>query len=299
MMRFFIGIILFIVMAGNVAAQDIIVRGGFFTDSLRVGDETGYYLSARYPGDLNILFPDSSFNFAPFEFERKRYFPTVTKDGISYDSVIYYLSTFEVDPAQTLSLPVFQFAERDCTIFATDPDTVRLIELAKNIPDTMQVANLPLKVNTAHEDVPYVINYPVITIGVVVLGIVAAVVWIFFGKSIRRHFMLRRMSKAHKQFMESYNRQMETLKAAFSSVHAEHALAQWKQYMEKLEARPYTKLTTRETTALVGDAALGKNLHSIDRAIYGHNTSVIEPLENLRQVADERFAKKLEEVKHG
>lgn len=298
-MRILIGIILFVGITGNSVAQDIVVRGGFFLDSLRVGDETGFYLSARYPGEINVLFPDSTFNYAPFEFERKRYFQTVTKDGISYDSVIYYLSTFEVDRIQTLSLPVFQLAERDCTVFSTDPDTIRLIELARNIPDTLQVANLPLKVNTAHEDVPYVFNYPVIVIGVVVLAIVATVVWIFFGKSIRRHFLLRRMSKAHKQFLESYNRQMETLKAAFSSAHAEHALVEWKQYMEKLESRPYTKLTTPETTALVGDAVLGKNLHSIDGAIYGHNTSVIEPLENLRQIADERFAKKLEEVKHG
>ena len=42
-------------------AQDITVRGGFFLDSLRVGDETGYYLSATYPSSLNIIFPDSTF----------------------------------------------------------------------------------------------------------------------------------------------------------------------------------------------------------------------------------------------
>jgi hypothetical protein len=45
--------------------------------------------------------------------------------------------------------------------------------------------------------------------------------------------------------------------------------------------------------------ALGKNLHAVDRAIYGHNTSVMQPLENLRSFADERFMKKLEEIKNG
>jgi hypothetical protein len=44
---------------------------------------------------------------------------------------------------------------------------------------------------------------------------------------------------------------------------------------------------------------LGRNLHSIDGAIYGHNTRVLESLESLKQFADQRFAKKLEEVKHG
>ena len=45
--------------------------------------------------------------------------------------------------------------------------------------------------------------------------------------------------------------------------------------------------------------ALGSNLHAIDGAIYGHITSVVEPLEQLKTFAHQRFAKKLEEVKHG
>ena len=88
-------------------------------------------------------------------------------------------------------------------------------------------------------------------------------------------------------------------KSAFSPTHTEHALAHWKKYMEQLESMPYTKLTSRETTQLENNEGLGRNLHSIDGAIYGHNTTVLEPLENLRQYADRRFAKKLEEVKHG
>jgi hypothetical protein len=69
--------------------------------------------------------------------------------------------------------------------------------------------------------------------------------------------------------------------------------------MENLEARPYTKLTTRETMQLENNDVLGRNLHAIDGAIYGHNTAVVESLENLKQFADQRFSKKLEEVKHG
>jgi hypothetical protein len=44
---------------------------------------------------------------------------------------------------------------------------------------------------------------------------------------------------------------------------------------------------------------LGKILHTVDGAIYGHNTAVLEPLENLKQFADQRFVQKLEEVKNG
>lgn len=281
------------------SAQDVVVRSGFFADSLRVGDQTGFYLAARYPSNLNLIFPDSTFNFSPFEFVNKRYFPTQTTAGKSYDSVIYYVSTFEVEPVQTLALPVFQLNPQDCTIYTSDVDTVLLIELAKNIPDTLKAQNLPLKVNIAPEDVPYTFNYPVFLIVVTILLVITALVWIVFGKKIRKHFILKRMQKAHRQFLDAYDKQVEGLKAAFSSTNAEHALAQWKIYMEQLESRPYTKLTTRETTQLENDAVLGKNLHSVDGAIYGHNTSVVEPLEKLKQFADQRFVKKLEEVKHG
>jgi len=297
--KYALAIGLFVASLGSSIGQDVNVRGGFFLDSLRVGDQTGFYLTATYPSNLNIIFPDSSFNYHPFEFNKKRYFPTQTTDGKSYDSVIYYLSTFEVDRIQQLSLPVFQLNAQDCTIYTTDVDTVLLTELVKDLPDTLTAQNLPLRVNTIYEDVPYLFNYPILFISLGVLVVIASVGWIFFGKRIRRYFKLKKMSKAHMQFLETYNRQVETIKSAFSSTHTEYALAHWKKYMEALEARPYTKLTSRETSQLENNETLGKNLHSIDGAIYGHNTTVVESLENLKHYADQKFAKKLEEVKHG
>ena len=280
-------------------AQDVTVRGGFFKDSLHVGDETGFYLSATYPSNLNIIFPDSTFNYSPFEFSRREYFPTKTTDGNSYDSVIYYVSTFEVEKLQPLSLPVFQLNAQDCTTYRSNADTVLLAELVKNLPDTLTSKNLPLKENTVYEDVPYLFNYPILFIVIGVLLVVTAVIWFVFGKRIRKHFKLKKMFKAHQRFLDMYNKQVEAIRSAFSPAQAEHALAYWKQYMEQLEARPYTKLTTRETAQLENNENLRKNLHSIDGAIYGHGTTVLEPLENLKQYADQRFAKKLEEVKHG
>jgi hypothetical protein len=297
--RYALAIGLFVASFGFSIGQDVNVRGGFFLDSLRVGDQTGFYLSATYPSNLNIIFPDSTFNYHPFEFNEKKYFPTQTTNGKSYDSVIYYLSTFEVDRVQRLSLPVFQLNPQDCTIYTTDVDTVLLTELVKDMPDTLTAQNLPLRVNTIYEDVPYLFNYPILFISLGVLVVVASVGWIFFGKKIKRYFKLKKMSKAHVQFLETYNRHVETIKSAFSSTHTEHALAYWKKYMEALEARPYTKLTSRETSQLENNETLGKNLHSIDGAIYGHNTTVVESLENLKHYADQKFAKKLEEVKHG
>ena len=283
----------------TVYGQDVLVRSGFFKDSLRVGDQTGFYLTAEYPSSLSVLFPDSAFNFAPFEYERRTYFPTRTANGKSYDSVIYYLSTFEIDPVQSLSLPVFQLNPMDCTAVTSLRDTILLTELVKNLPDSVSAETLPLKVNTAYQDVMYLFNYPIL-IGVVCLLVVVTVVtWIVFGKRIRKHYRLKRMHKAHQKFLEAYTGQVENVKTAFSAITTESALSQWKKYMEQLEARPYTKLTTRETLRLEKNELLGKNLHAIDGAIYGHDTRVIESLEGLKSFANQRFAKKLEEVKHG
>jgi len=283
----------------SVHAQEVRVHGGFLSDSLAIGDVGGYYLSARYPSELNILFPDSTYNFAPFEYERKVYFPTKTANGKSYDSAIYYLSTFEIEKRQTLSLPVFQFNDLDTISHASPRDTIWLIELVKNLPDTLKVQNLPLKTDTAYQLVPFLFNYPILMIVVGVLLIGALIAWLVFGKRIRKHYRIKRMEKAYQKFLGTFTQQLEEIRQSFSPVRTEHALVEWKRYMENLEARPYTKLTTRETMRMENNEALGTNLHTIDGAIYGHLTSVIEPLEHLKTFAHQRYARKLEEVKHG
>ena len=292
-------LLMFVSSVLPLLAQDVTVHGGFFLDSLKIGDQTGFYLAAKYPSNLNIIFPDSTYNFSPFEYEKKRYFPTQTTQGQSYDSVVYYLSTFEVDRVQTLSLPVFQLNPQDCTKFASPPDTILLMELVKNLPDTLTAENLPLRVNTIYENVSYLFNYPVLIISIAVVLVGSIIVWFVFGKRIIRHFRLKKMLKSHQKFLDSYSAQIDAIKTAFSSVTTENALSLWKKYMENLEARPYTKLTTRETMQLENNDVLGRNLHAIDGAIYGHDTAVLESLENLKQFADQRFSKKLEEVKHG
>ena len=109
--RWFIGLSalvwMIIPVLTQAQAQDVSVRGGFLSDSLKIGEQTAFYLSARYPTNLNILFPDSTHGFTPFEYEDKEYFPTETTAGISADSAVYYLTTFEIDRVQLLQLPVY------------------------------------------------------------------------------------------------------------------------------------------------------------------------------------------------
>jgi len=285
----------------NQAAEkpNVKVTGGFIEDSLYIGKPIRFYLTAHYPEALDIVFPDSAYDYKPFEYDSKRYVPTSTEDGISYDSVIYSISTFEIDRQQYLSLPVFQLLNKDTVTYRSAQDTILVTQLVNFKVDTIAIDKLPMRASTAYHDVPGQFNYPVFIAAMAALLVIIAVVWFVFGKKIRRHFRIRNMVAAHRKFQESYARELTALQNAFSSVSTEAALAHWKLYMEQLEARPYTKLTTREARNFFQDDRLIKNLQTIDGAIYGHTANVIEPLESLKAVADQRFHSKLQEIKHG
>jgi hypothetical protein len=280
-------------------SQDVKINGGFLSDSLKIGEQTAFYLSARYPSTLTVLFPDSSFAFTPFEYQKRNYFPTRSESGTSFDSAVYYLTTFEVDRVQFLNLPVYIVQARDCTMVDSPMDSVLITQLVAKMPDSLSVDKLPLKMNTAYQKVFLQFNFWIVLIALGGLLVIGVIVWIFFGKRIRQYFRARSLKKQHAQFVRNYASNLDQLRAAFSAMTAENALSIWKKYMEQLESRPYTKLTTKETLNLIHDENLLKNLKMIDTAVYGYSTSVYDSLDYLKHFADERFSKKLQEVAHG
>lgn len=279
--------------------QEVRLSGGFLSDSLKIGEQTAFYLVARYPSDLTVLFPDSTHTYAPFEYQSKEYFITRTTDGISADSTVYFLTTFEVDRTQFLKLPAYVVIDRDCTMVSTEVDSVLVTQFVAHVPDTVSTDQLPLKMNTAYQNVTYHFNvWLLIFVSSIILAL-ALIVWFLFGKKIRRYFVVKQMQKNHAFFLDTYNAFVAQLRITFSSPATESALVTWKKYMEKLDARPYTRLTTRETQGLIKEPALTEHLKVIDKAIYGHNTTVVDSLENLKHFADQQFQRKLKEVQHG
>lgn len=280
-------------------AQEVHVNAGFLTDSVKIGERTAFFVSARYPREATVLFPDSTSTFYPFEYLTRTWFPTVTENDISRDSVVYYLTTFEVERTQYLYLPVYHVQPRDCTEFFSPVDSVLITQMVAQVPDSVGVKDLPLLADTVYEPVPREFNYLFLIIGILALVVVAVVIWIIFGARITRYFRTRALMRNHAAFVARYEQLVSQLQGSYSATQTEKALAMWKQYMEQLEARPYSKLTTRETLSLIRNESLGQHLRMVDRAIYGHDTAVVEPLENLKSFAAQRFTKKLQELKHG
>lgn len=296
--KFYVAIVLLFISIGAFAQKDLVeVHGRFSSDSVELGKPISYYLTARYPEKLLVLFPDSSYKFAPFEYQKKNLSPTRTSNGISYDSVVYTFATFEIDSIQSLQLPAFVVNEKDCTVVIPDRRDV-FFKTAVTLPDSVQLQNLPLKTNTNYSAVSWLFNYPLASVIIGALLVLLIVLWILFGKRIRKHFRIKGLNKAHQQFLGQFNAQMDkTLSGSKPS--AEAALVIWKKYLENLSARPFTKLTTKEIREALQNESLAVALKNVDGVIYADRNSEREPFEQLRKFSEEKYHEKLEEIKNG
>jgi hypothetical protein len=290
----------FCILTFSATAQEIKVSGKFSSDSIKIGKPIEFYLSAHYPEKLDLLFPDSTFSYAPFELQKKSYISTKTKNGISVDSVIYTLTTFEVDSIQKLSLPIFVINKSDCTQILSNTDTVYFQNLVKSIPDSLAAEQLPLKVNVNYLGVSWQLNYILVGIIVSILVIILVLIWVFFGKRIMKYFRLKKLAKGYQLFRSQFDSSVDQLNREFTPQSAEQSLLIWKKYLESLMARPYTKYTSKEIKAIEKSEELGHSLMAIDRMIYGHQQeNIISPFTNLQEYVQQQFEKKKAEVANG
>lgn len=280
----------------TLAYGQVTVNGYFLSDSVKIGENIPYVLTARYPSEQNVLFPDSTFSFAPFEFQSKVYFPTRTIADLSYDSVLYNLATFEIDSIQRLGLPVFVVHPSDCTAIRSIRDSIYLQLLVAQVPDSVSAENLPLKTNTEYLNVRWIFNYPLLLIIVVALLVLLIAIWVIFGRRIRKYFMMKRLNKKHFAFLEKFG--VLTSPSDFSLQKGEAALILWKKYIEELENKPFTKYTSKEILQYENDERLGSALMLIDRMIYGGNVSSTESFVHLRSYSEQEFQKQIDKVTH-
>jgi len=92
----------------QLSAQKVQVSGYFSQDSAQLGERVAFILKASYPQSAQLIFPDSTYDFAPFVFLEKKTFVSMTTDGVTQDSALYFLSNFSLEPSSYLSLPVFE-----------------------------------------------------------------------------------------------------------------------------------------------------------------------------------------------
>jgi len=290
-------VIVFIFISFGVFGQSISPFGKFLTDSINIGERIQYSLSVKYPANYEVIFPDSTYDFAPFEFYSKTYFPTRIDSLHAIDSAVYTVGSFEIDLVQKLQLPIFIIDGKDSTTVLTAPDSVYFREMVVVVPDS-----LAFRENLAFQKVFYAFNYPYLLIGIGILLVIGALVYLVFGKSIRVKIKLYRLRKAYEQFCVDFERginhirQQETKKELLEEI-----LVIWKRYMEKLEDRPFTKYTSKEILKAGYAIDLKLVLQNIDQSIYGFtdNEKMHKNFESLEDFTLERYQEKLNHVKNG
>lgn len=256
----------------------------FLSDSVSFGQPIQAVLYCRHDPAEELLFPDSSFNYFPFEFVDKRYFPTQTIGNESLDSVVYTLRTFEDTSLYSLALPVFLFQEKDTLRILSNMDDVAFEPFIKNPSDTLKLIS-----NTTLLPLERDFNYLIYLLILASLLVFALLVYLLFGKRLLQQWKRYRMKMAHKQFITAFD--TLTKVSDLSVKDMEKALSIWKKYIESLSEKPYTTFTSTEIATHLKRENLKKNLQGIDSAIYGgrFRATVQEDFEMLRRVAIEEF----------
>jgi hypothetical protein len=284
----------------TISAQSISVQGKFLTDSVSVGQPVQYALSVRYPSSFLVLMPDSTFRFDPFEWKTRTYFPTRSENGVSTDSLVYQLTSFEIDSIQMLALPVFVVTKADCTAVWPENDTLFFSKRVFHVPDSLSANALPLRTNTDYWKVPWQLNTILIAMAFAVVATLLIITWVIFGKKIRTYFRIRKLNRQHLVFVRQFNHQLGQLQAAYTVTGAESLVVAWKRYMEQLAGQPFTKLTTKEIVHRENEGKLGDALRATDRLIYGGiGVFDVHPFAHLREFSDEKFEQIRNQVKHG
>jgi hypothetical protein len=275
--------------AYGLMAQEIQLKGQFLQDSMGLGEPVEFTLSAKYPAEMQILFPDSTHDFSPFEYQSKKYFTTKTDSLFSFDSAVFTLLSFEIEQFQQLRLPVFIILEEDSNSVYTQADSIFLQEMIPVVSDTLQ-----LKTNTIFLKVDKDFNYPLLIVILVILLIIIVLVIVFFGKKLRLKWQIWRLGRKHEKFLELFRPQVTNPKTE----EVEKLLFTWKKHVEIISKRPYAKLTSKEIHIMHQDDILYQNLQKMDKNIYSSvkDVNLSETFLFLIDYADFIFKERIKEL---
>lgn len=281
-------IVNWLLLIDNCQAQKPV--GKFQTDSIEIGRPIDYTLSYHHSPSAEVFFPDTTYNFYPFAIVRRNIFPTSTTNGVSVDSVVYTLVTFEITKNQKLGLPIYLLSKRDCTAVYSLADSVFLKEMIKTSVDSLQ-----LKADTKLLPLSQQVNYPKLL--TYILGLLGAtlIIYAFFGRYIRKQYTLFLFGRRHKDFQTNYKK---FTRSTLDDVTIGKALVLWKKHLEWLEKRPYTSYTTKEIILRLPSESLEEALKEVDSAIYGGILSTQMPLSMniLLEKATELYKNRREEL---
>lgn len=275
-------------------AQQVTVDGYFMQDSAKLGERVGYVLKATYPESSQLIFPDSSFDFSPLVLLEKQTFLSNTKEGVTQDSAIYYLSNFSLDPSVFVTLPVYEFSRYDSiTHFPLEAELILNLTL-DSIPE-----KLVFQENNIYQPLEKELNW--IITGILIGGILLLllVFYFLFNKRLKAYFGDLSEKRRWKKFEKKWKIQTSELSQKPTIELADEVIGLWKGYIESITNLPVKEWTSSEIGLQLEDPEIFKSLRAIDMIIYAGVSAQSEEATNyLLQVAKEKFERKISRNKH-
>ncbi|HAS57259.1 MAG TPA: hypothetical protein DCS64_01930 [Algoriphagus sp.] len=287
-------LILFLGILLQVSAQEVKVEGYFLQDSAKLGERIGYVLKASYPKEKQLIFPDSVYDFSPFVLLEKKTFISSTKESMTVDSAVYYLSNFELDPSLFLTLPVYELNRYDSVTHFPLEAELKLKLTLDSIPE-----QLVFQENNVYQPIEKKRNWLLFG-GIALIAILGLGVFFWlFADRIKKIWNERNEKRRWKRFQKRWAAATQNLKNENSMNAADELLGLWKGYMESITNLPIKEWTSSEIGEKLEDIRIFSSLRSIEMIIYAGKTSEIqEASDYLLEVAQEKLHEKLSKIKH-
>lgn len=290
-----IGIFLvFLGLSFSSPAQSVRVEGYFTQDSARLGERVGFVLKASYPETTQLVFPDSTFDFAPLILLEKKTFISQTTEGTTLDSTIYYVSNFSLEPSVYLSLPVYELSRYDSITYFSNEAELKLKLTLDSIPEQPAFQD-----NNVYQPLEKNFNWllaALIAGGVLILlGGFA----LLFAKRIKSIFRKNREKLRWIQFERKYKKLSALLAQTPALELADEVIGLWKGYMESITSLPFQEWTSSEISEALDDKDIFKALRAIDMIIYaGKEAKTEDTTQFLLEVARKKYQEKLTQIRH-
>ncbi len=267
--------------------QALTAKAKFLQETIRTAEEVQFCISIQHPKNIQLVFPDSTYDFSPFEYVHKSHFTTKSDTSMSLDSAVFTLTTFEIDPLQTLKLPVYVLTEQgDSVEVFSNNDSLLFITAVSQMPNPIVLSE-----ETSLQEVDYDFNYYYVGIAISIIFVIAGSLLFLFKKSIFLRYHEYLLNKRHKKFLLQFQNQV-----SFSrEEELQNLVWFWKDYLSKLEKKSFHAYTSKDLHKYYHDQPLYDELKKVDYYLYAKPTEI--NIEALKEFAEYIFRNKKEELK--
>ncbi len=174
-------------------------------DSIAIGKIARVSLVAKHPENVLIAFPDSNLDFLPYTYREVQTFPTKTENGISTDSAIYSILSFEIDSLQKIKLPIYEISSQgDSTQVWSNEDQILFSSLVPN-PDP----KLAFRPNANLAQLPFEVNWLALLIFVLIFSIIFIGLIFAMRTPIKKYLRKRKLKKEWNKVLLEWKKTIE------------------------------------------------------------------------------------------